>query len=401
MILSTDIVVVGGGVAGTVAAAVLGRQGARVILIDPHERYKPLFKAEKIHQEQLRLLRKFGLFDQLEPIAGTIREVYAAYDGRIVRVDPIAQYGFAYSDMVHAFRDHLPTTVKYLQGYVQRIANSPDDQRVYLAGGEEISARLVVLSCGVSQALQKNLGLHRRVLQKDQCIVFGFSVKTADERPFDFDAVTCYPVSSSHRIDYLTLFNVHQAMRANMFIFRAPGDPWVRNFLQNPEGILKLVFPRLRNLIGEYRIAGKVDSGWVDLYQMDGVFPPGVAIIGDAFQSACPATGLGLNKIFTDIDVLAECLSKWLVSPGMGFDKLSDFYQNPRKRSVDELALQCAKSQRQAVISGSMRWRFHRFRQRLRWRLLGTSKLCEQDPLTGKTEVPLAISVQGGRHQRG
>ena len=44
----TDIVIAGGGLAGSAAAAMLGRAGYSVVLVDPHESYPPDFRAEKI-----------------------------------------------------------------------------------------------------------------------------------------------------------------------------------------------------------------------------------------------------------------------------------------------------------------------------------------------------------------
>jgi len=51
---SVEVIVVGAGLAGTAVAAVLGRQGRRVILVDPRPSYPPVFKAEKIDQEQVQ-----------------------------------------------------------------------------------------------------------------------------------------------------------------------------------------------------------------------------------------------------------------------------------------------------------------------------------------------------------
>jgi 2-polyprenyl-6-methoxyphenol hydroxylase-like FAD-dependent oxidoreductase len=371
MNISADIVVVGAGAAGTLASAMLGRQGSRVILVDPRPSCAPIFKAEKIERDQVRLLRKFGLLEHLMPYTGRVREVQAAYNGRVFRVSPIEQYGFAYADMVNALRTHLPATVTCKLGHVQRIVNNADIQRVQLAGGEELTSRLVVLACGISHTLQTSLGLNRRVIQKDQCFVFGFNVAASKGQAFDFDAVTYYPTTPADRIDYLTLFNLPQTMRANLFVFRSASDPWVRRFLQEPESMLGQAFPKLTRVIGEYRMVSKIDSGCVDLYSMDGAPQPGVVLIGDAYQSACPATGLGLYKILTDVDVLSECIPFWLATPGIGLDKLSRFYNHPRKRSMDLRVIRSAIYQRRAAFDRSLRWRIHRLLLHLKWRFNG------------------------------
>jgi 2-polyprenyl-6-methoxyphenol hydroxylase-like FAD-dependent oxidoreductase len=62
----TDIAIIGGGLAGSTAAAMLGRAGIPTILIDPHQVYPFDFRVEKISgDEQLGPIlpdrnRRFG-----------------------------------------------------------------------------------------------------------------------------------------------------------------------------------------------------------------------------------------------------------------------------------------------------------------------------------------------------
>ena len=44
----TDVAIVGGGIAGSTAAAMLGRAGIRAVLIDPHPTYPPELRCEKL-----------------------------------------------------------------------------------------------------------------------------------------------------------------------------------------------------------------------------------------------------------------------------------------------------------------------------------------------------------------
>src|SRR5215467_7483195 len=57
----TDVAIVGGGLAGSTAAAMLGRAGIRTVLIDPHPTYPPDFRCEKLDASQVALLHKTGL----------------------------------------------------------------------------------------------------------------------------------------------------------------------------------------------------------------------------------------------------------------------------------------------------------------------------------------------------
>jgi 2-polyprenyl-6-methoxyphenol hydroxylase-like FAD-dependent oxidoreductase len=366
--VSSEIIIVGAGLAGSALAAVLGQQGRRVILVDPHSTCPPVFKAEKLDVDQVDLLRKFGLLESLFPNSGRWNEVQMGYDGRIFRTVRVEQYGINYAEMVNALRAQGRPGVDYRRGRVEQIANTGHTQRVKLTGGEELTARLVVLASGISGGLEASLGLRRRMVQREQSLVLGFDLAPAPAQSFNFGSIAYYSISPSTRIGYLTLFKIRNTMRANLFVFRSAYDPWVREFILEPERMLRRYLPKLTGVTGEYRVISKVESGQADLYRVDGNPQPGVVLIGDAFQSVCPSTGLGLDKILTDVDVLSTCVSRWLATPGMGADKLADFYNHPRKVATDSRALQRAHHHRSAAIDSSLRWRIHRVLLHFKWR---------------------------------
>jgi 2-polyprenyl-6-methoxyphenol hydroxylase-like FAD-dependent oxidoreductase len=359
--------------AGASLAAVLGRQGCRVILVDPRSSCPRVFKAEKVDREHVVLLRKFGLLEHLLPRSRRWTEVRAGYNGRIFKTLRTEQYGINYADMVNALRSNLPPIVDYRCDSVEHIANSGQVQRVKLRGGEELTSRLVVLTSGVNSGILADLKLRRRMLQKDQSVVFGFDVAASQAQPFGFDSIVYYSVSPSTCISYLTFFKVRNTMRANLFVHRSAHDPWVREFILEPEQMLRRHLPGLNRVTGEFQVTSAIESGCVDLYSIDGNPQPGVALAGDAFQTACPSTGLGLSKVLTDVDVLATCIPSWLATPGMGTDKLVDYYNHPRKLAGDSLALKRAHNERRVAIDTSLRWQIHRSLLHLKWRLSSRS----------------------------
>jgi len=362
----TQIIIVGAGLAGTAAAAVLGQQGWRVILVDPRPRCPPVFKAEKIEPDQAQLFRKFGLLEHLLPQAGRVREVQSYYNGRLFGITPIEQYGMYYSDMVNALRARLPVSVEFKLGRAVQIANCAEGQRVRMAGGEELACRLVVVACGPSAEIQASLGLRRVLIQKNQSVTIGFTISRPDGLPFPFNALTYHPTSCAEGIAYLALFPIGQTMRANLFAFRTTADPWVRQFISEPGRMLKRCLPKLYRAIGEYRVVSKVETARTDLYRTEGDSPPGVVLIGDAFQNSCPSTGMGVSRVLTDVDVMcSDCVPLWFATPGMGSDKMMKFFDHPRKRATDAKALQNALYQRRASTDRSLRWRIHRLRLHL------------------------------------
>lgn len=365
---SNEIIIVGAGAAGVTAAAVLGQAGYRVLLVDANRTCPPVFKAEKIEGAQLQLLRQFGLVEQLLPFCARISEVHAAYDGRIFKTTANEQLGLSYASFVDTVRDRLPANVRFRVARVTAVHPSPYTPSVELEGGEHLAARLVVFACGGNLPLLGGLGLKRSVLQKEQSIALGFNIVPQAARSFPFQAVTYYPSNSADRIDYLTLFKIPCAMRANFFLFRSISDPWVREFIQQPRLLLERCFPKLPRIIGEYSVSGRVESARIDLYRNEGEPRPGVVLIGDALQNVCPSTGLGLNKVFTDIDVLSECAPSWFANQVIDATQLAQFYQHPRKLAADSEALASAMYHRRAATETSPRWRTHRALLHAKWR---------------------------------
>jgi 2-polyprenyl-6-methoxyphenol hydroxylase-like FAD-dependent oxidoreductase len=73
-----DVVVVGFGPVGAVAACLLGQQGRRVLVLDRERDIFPLPRAIVLDDEAMRLFRSLGLSDQIEPFTTPIRTVQFA-----------------------------------------------------------------------------------------------------------------------------------------------------------------------------------------------------------------------------------------------------------------------------------------------------------------------------------
>src|SRR3954451_7395823 len=138
----TDIVIAGGGLAGSCAAAMLGRAGYGVVLLDPHAVYPPDFRAEKLDSTQTAVLHKTGLAEPVLRAASLDGESWVARFGRLIEKRPGDQHGILYDTMVNTVRAEIPRSVEVIHAKVTDISVSAEHQAITLSTGEAISARL-------------------------------------------------------------------------------------------------------------------------------------------------------------------------------------------------------------------------------------------------------------------
>ncbi len=85
----TDVAIIGGGLAGSTAAAMLGRAGIATILVDPHPVYPPDFRVEKLAGPvQLARFRATGLADSVLRKATPSGQNWIARFGCVLDKDP-------------------------------------------------------------------------------------------------------------------------------------------------------------------------------------------------------------------------------------------------------------------------------------------------------------------------
>jgi 2-polyprenyl-6-methoxyphenol hydroxylase-like FAD-dependent oxidoreductase len=346
-----DIAIVGGGLAGSLAAAVLGRAGHRVVVVDKRAVPPDEFRVEKIGGQQLDTFRKLGFIHALAIAACRYDRVLNIREGRVVDVSVGEAYGLPYADLVAMARSQVPDRSSLIVDEVTAVNNSDDVQHLELASGKRLSARLVVLATGMAGALGYKLGIRRRVLAERHSVSFGFTIARQDGAPFDFEALTCYGERTADGIDYVSLFPVPAGMRANLFMFRDPTDPIMRELRREPEATILRLLPGLRSYLGDFRVTDRVQNWVMDLTVVEGHLQPGIVLIGDAFQTNCPAAGTGVARLMADVDRLCtEYAPRWLATAGMGTEKISQFYSDPDKIAADQQSLKMARF-RQALTS--------------------------------------------------
>ena len=358
----TDIAIVGGGLAGSTAAAMLGRAGVPTLLIDPHTSYPPELRCEKLGGDQIDLLRKTGLADATLRATTLDGEVWEARFGHVVAKKPSDQHGVMYDTLVNTLRAQIPPEVETIHAKAAAVSNSEERQKVVLSNGEEISARLVVLANGLNVGIRHALGLKRRIISECHSITLGFDVEPVGRTAFSFPALTYWPKRSSSRMAYLTLFPIGAAMRANLMVYREMTDPWLSRFRQAPEETMRAMMPGLQRMMGEFKVRGPIKIRPADLYTTEGHVQPGIVLVGDAFSTSCPAAGTGTTKVFTDVERLCNSyIPRWLSTEGMGAQKIAGFYNDPEKTACEARSLAKAHHLRSLSIENGLRWRAERW----------------------------------------
>jgi 2-polyprenyl-6-methoxyphenol hydroxylase-like FAD-dependent oxidoreductase len=386
--VAIDVVIVGAGLGGATTAAVLSRAGLDVVIVDRHAAYPADFRAEQLVGSQTDALRRLGLLEGIVGQTTPMLDATSACYGKVIDQTHSLHYGLHYADMVNAARS-LAVGAKFITGRATQVTTGPDLQTVVLADGTALEARLVVLATGPNDgSLLAPLGISRTMLSEHHSLTFGFDLHTTLRR-----ILVCYGERPGDRMDYLAIFPIGGVMRANLFCYLDPDDPWVKLFKGNPKQALLGVMPSLEQTTGPFEVLGKVQVRPNSIHRADNAWQrQGVVLIGDAYQSSCPAVGTGIGRILTDVEALSRFLPSWLATPGMGIEKLAQFYKDPTKRRFDGRAIQDARFRRAICSEADWRWRAYRTQHYYRLRILGTiSRAMRRDTpavgsVTGKTQ---------------
>src|SRR6202021_4266691 len=136
----TDIAIVGGGLAGSTTAAMLGRAGISAILIDPHPVYPPDFRVEKLSgSQQVERFRKTGIAEATLRAATHDGENWIARFGILLDKRPSQQYGIMYDALVNAIRTEIPADTESVFSRGFSILAARQRKKRALRKGEEFS----------------------------------------------------------------------------------------------------------------------------------------------------------------------------------------------------------------------------------------------------------------------
>jgi len=346
----TDIAIVGGGLAGSLAAVMLGRAGHAVTLVDPFTACRPDFRCEKLEEAHVDALRRAGVLEEVLPAAVRYENIWVARLGKLAEIKPIVEYGIEYSALVNRLRGLIPRDVAFTQSKVAGLSVTSDRQTLTLTNGEQISARLVIGANGVMADL---IGA-RREISRCHSVSIGFDVES---KGWPFGGLTYFGEAPGQRTAYITLFPLASGGRANLFVYRELNDPWIKRLRENPAAVIAQTLPGLAQFTGVLRVTGPVKIRPVDLVATENRLQPGAVLIGDAFSTACPVSGTGAAKALLDAERLCNVyVPQWLGTPGMSVEKIAQFYQDPDKLQSDAYSFGTSVFAKRAALGQGLLW---------------------------------------------
>jgi 3-(3-hydroxy-phenyl)propionate hydroxylase len=336
-----DVAVVGCGPVGATLAALLGKRGWRVAILDKSREIFPLPRAIGLDHEVIRVLQGIGQIECLLPFTAPYRpSVYLGCDGEpILRFDigpppfPLGwrpNYTFNQPKFEQWLRDriaNLQSVDVHLGVEVIGIADGPHSVTLSLNGAphQTMQARYVVACDGATSPARRMLGIALEDLEFDEhwLVIDMILSQEAQARLPDTNIQYCQPERPS---TYVVLPGNHR--RWEIMI----------NDGEDPDSLLKP--DTLWSLLGRWITPADAELWRAASYRFHAVvarqWRSGRCFLaGDSAHQMPPFLAQGMCQGIRDAANLEWKLS--MVLGGLRFGKLLDSYEAERKPNIGEL----------------------------------------------------------------
>lgn len=344
--MNSDITVVGGGIAGQIAALVFAREGFRVICVDaqpaPRPDTPPDLRSTAFLMPSVRLLEEVGIFQNLKPHAAPLRIMRIADAGgpehqirHSVDFDAadVGEAQFGWNIPNAPMREVLASEVAagkgidmlYGDAVIARTTRT-SETILRLESGTSVHTSLVVAADGRNSSLREMAGIDVTRLRYGQKAAV-FSVQ--HEAPHQGISTEIHRTGGPFTL--VPLAGADQRSSAVVWMDRSENIDRMRAF-DNPE------FERALNLrscgaMGPLHLTSE-RGYWPIIAQFASRLTANrLALIGEAAHVVPPIGAQGLNMSLADIATLRDLMSDIENRSEIGSNKLLDAYQ--RKRWLD------------------------------------------------------------------
>ena len=350
-----DVVIVGGGLAGGLAALALTRAGLDVAVIDaqdPAVLRDAAFdgRTTALAYASARLFRRLGLWSAFEADAEPILDILVT-DGRAKgrfsdgAVSPFHLHfdsreleggeplGFIVENRAlrNAIFDRIaatPAVALLAPALVERVVFENARVEARLEGGETIEAPLILAADGKNSSLRANVGIKVNQWSYPQT---GIVATVSHELPHKGVAHEFFLPSGPFAILPMT-------ERRSSLVWTERKDAAPAFLALDDAAFTREIANRFGDFLGEVRLAGPRWSYPLSFHLSQRFVAPRLALIGDAARAIHPIAGQGFNLGVKDIAALCDVVEE---AAGLGLDigHLSVLQRYQRWRRFDSASL--------------------------------------------------------------
>jgi 2-polyprenyl-6-methoxyphenol hydroxylase-like FAD-dependent oxidoreductase len=349
-----DVVVVGAGPAGLVAAAELARRGVRVRVIDKLAQPTDQSRAIAVHARSLDMFDRMGIVDEMVStgIKATAMQLYAGHS-RLFRI-PLGGVDSAFpftlttaqTETERVLGDHLQSLGVIVERGVELVGLAQDGGAAELTvrhddgSTEQVSTSWVIGADGAHSTVRKMVGTRLAGSFVGERFLLG---DVDAEHGLDLDSMHTFFAPDG---PVVVLPMLDGRMRFLAEVHDAPGTPMNMHPTQDElQAILDRRIGGIRVVRSHWLTSFEIHHARVPAYRWGRVF-----LAGDAAHIHSPAGGQGMNTGMQDAFNLAWKLAA--VINGQAGDTLLDSYQAERIPVADSVIAFTDRLTRAGTLSG-------------------------------------------------